>query len=72
MSSASDSGMVKMMGVVLAAIVILGVGAAVASRMLAANDSAANDSFLRNALVERISPAGGVRTSADDLPASGC
>ena len=72
MSSASDSGMVKMMGVVVAAIVILALGAGIVARILGGGESevAARDSFMRNALVERISPAGGVRTSADDLPAA--
>ncbi len=70
MSSASDSGMVRMMGVVVAAIVILAFGAGIVARMLGGDESAtaAGDSIMRNALIERISPAGGVRTSLDDVP----
>jgi len=67
MSSASDSGMVKMMAVVVFAIVVLGFGAAFAARMLASDDNSASGTFLRNALIERISPAGGVRTSAEEI-----
>ena len=70
MSSASDSGMAKMMCVVAAAIVILAFGAGVVARILGGGESeaAAGDSFMRNALIQRNSPAAGVRTSADDLP----
>ncbi|MFK8076229.1 MAG: cytochrome c5 family protein [Granulosicoccus sp.] len=68
MSGATDSGMVKMMGIVMGALLVLGLMAGFAARMLGVNGDNSNDPIMRNALVQRIQPVGSVRTSADDLP----
>ena len=70
MSGATDSGMVKTMGFVLGALIIFAILCAVAARALSPSDEDPNDPMIRNALIERIKPAGNVRTSADDLPAA--
>lgn len=70
MSGATDSGMVKTMGVVAGALVVLGVIIAIAARTLSSGVDDADDKVLRNALIKRIEPVGAVRTSAEDLPAA--
>ncbi|MGQ7845382.1 c-type cytochrome [Granulosicoccus sp. 3-233] len=71
MSGATDSGMVKTMGVVAGALVVLGIIITFAARMLSAGSEDADDPVLREALINRIGPVATVRTSADDLPAAG-
>ena len=70
MSGATDSGMVRMMGIVMGALLVLALIAGVAARMLGVTGDNSDDPIMRNALVERIQPVGSVRTSADDLPAA--
>ncbi|MFK7893375.1 MAG: cytochrome c5 family protein [Granulosicoccus sp.] len=68
MSGATDSGMVKMMGIVLGVLSVIAVVIAIAARFLSHPVSEHEDAMMRNALVERIKPVASVRTSADDLP----
>ncbi|MFK7856595.1 MAG: cytochrome c5 family protein [Granulosicoccus sp.] len=70
MSGATDSGMVKMMGIVMAALAVFAVLCAIAARMLGADGDNSNDPLMRNALMQRIEPVAAVRTSAEDLPAA--
>ncbi len=70
MSGATDSGMVKMMGWVMGALIVLALLAGLAARMLGVTGDNSDDPIMRNALMERIQPVGNVRTSADDLPAA--
>lgn len=70
MSGATDSGMVKTMGIVMGALLLLAIVCAVAARILSAGSEDPNDSMMRNMLVQRIQPVASVRTSADDLPAA--
>ncbi len=71
MSGATDSGMIKTMGVVVGALVVLGIIITIAARMLGADSEDPDDPLVRNALIKRIEPVAAVRTSADDLPAAG-
>ncbi len=68
MSGATDSGMVKMMGFVIAAVTGIAILCAIAARMLGVGGDNADDPLMRNALMQRIGPEAAVRTSADDLP----
>lgn len=68
MSGATDSGMVKTMGVVMGALLVLALVCGFAARMLGVGGDNSSDPIMRNALMERIQPVGNVRTSADDLP----
>ncbi|MBX2886692.1 MAG: c-type cytochrome [Granulosicoccus sp.] len=70
MSVATDSGMVKTMGIVLGALIVFALICGVAARMLSAGSEDPNDPMVRNALMNRIEPVASVRTSADDLPAA--
>jgi len=71
MSGATDSGMVKMMGLVMLALAIFALLCAAAARMLSGGGGDdTNDPMMRNALMQRIEPVAAVRTSADDLPAA--
>jgi hypothetical protein len=70
MSGATDSGMVKTMGFVLGALIIFAILCAVAARALSPSDEDPNDPMIRNALIERIKPAGNVRTSGLVRPAT--
>lgn len=67
MSGATDSGMMKNMGVIMGAVAVLAILIGLAARMLGVGGSDANDPIMRNALIERIEPVASVRTSADDL-----
>lgn len=71
MSGATDSGMVKTMGLVAGALVVLGIIITIAARLLSSGSEDPDDPLLRNALINRIQPVAAVRTSADDLPAAG-
>lgn len=68
MSGATDSGMVKVMGIVMAALSVFALVCVFAARMLSVEDEGYSDPLKRNALVQRIQPMASVRTSADDLP----
>lgn len=70
MSSATDSGMVKTMGVVMGALALLAVIIVIAARSLSGSADDPNDPVLRQALMNRIGPVGGVRTSVDELPSA--
>jgi cytochrome c5 len=65
-----DRKMVITMGVVVAALLILAVCIGGAARLMGGGETHENDLLMRNALLERIQPVGGVRTSADDMPAA--
>lgn len=71
MSGATDSGMVKTMGLVVGALVVLGVIITIAARALSSGSEDPDDPLMRNALIKRIGPVAAVRTSAEDLPAAG-
>jgi len=62
--TASDSGMYKMMGVVLGAICVLTLFIAITARMLSSGSNDEFDSLLHNAMMQRIAPAATVRTEA--------
>lgn len=66
--SSSDSGMYKVMALVLGAVVLFTLLCMTVAQMLSAGGGDVNDSMMRNALIQRIEPVGKVRTSADDLP----
>lgn len=68
MSGATDSGMVKTMGLVMGALFVLAILCGIAARALGIGGSSADDPIMRNALIKRIEPVAAVRTSADDLP----
>jgi len=70
MSGATDSGMVKIMGIVMACLTVFALVCVFAARMLGVGMSDVDDPMLRNALVQRIQPVAAVRTSADDLVAA--
>ena len=69
MSGATDSGMVKTMGVVMACLAVFAVVCVLAARMLGVGSDDSNDPLKRNALIQRIQPLAAVRTSADELEA---
>lgn len=68
MSGATDSGMVKIMGLVMAALSVFALVCVFAARMLSAVGDDYTDPLKRNALVQRIQPMAAVRTSAEELP----
>ena len=67
MSGATDSGMVKTMGVVMGCVSLLALVCVLAARVLSAGNEDYADTIKRNALIQRIQPHATVRTSADDL-----
>jgi len=67
MSGASDNGMVKTMGIVMACLGVLAVVCVFAARLLSAGNDDYADPIKRNALVQRIQPVAAVRTTAEDL-----
>ena len=69
MSGATDSGMVKTMGVVMACLAVFAVVCVLAARMLGIGSDDSDDPLKRNALIQRIQPVAAVRTSADELDA---
>ncbi len=70
MSGATDSGMVKTMGYVLAALAVLAFACVTAARLLGVGNEDFSDPLKRNALIQRIQPVASVRISTDDLPAA--
>lgn len=70
MSGATDSGMVKTMGVVMAALAVIAIVCVIAARSLSDGDGQMTDPIMRAALMQRIEPTAAVRTSMDDLPAA--
>ena len=71
MSGATDSGMVKVMGIVIGALTVLAVCIMIFARLVGNGAGDPNDPLLRDALSDRIGPVATVRISADDLPAGG-
>ena len=71
MSGASDSGMVKIMGIVIGCLAVIAVLCVLAARLLSSGSDDYDDAMKRNALVQRLQPIAAVRTSADDLPGAG-
>jgi len=67
MSGATDSGMVKTMGIVMAAVAVIAVVCVLAARLLGGGTDDLNDPLMRDALMNRIQPIAAVRTSADEL-----
>ena len=67
MSGATDGGMVKTMGVVMACLGVLAVVCVLAARMLGLGSEDYTDPMKRNALIQRIQPMAAVRTSAEGL-----
>lgn len=71
MSGATDSGMMKTMGMVMGALALLAVVCITAARLLGLGGESTDDPIMRKMLLERIGPVGSVRTSADELPGGG-
>ncbi len=69
MSGATDSGMVKTMGIVMACLAVLAVVCVLAARLLGIGVTDFDDPVQRGALLQRIQPIAAVRTSADEMPA---
>jgi len=65
--SASDSGMYKMMLVVLGAICLLTLFIIMTARSLSSGSNDEFDPLMHNAMMERIAPAGQVRTEAEPV-----
>lgn len=65
-----DSGMYKMMALVLGALVIFTLTVMILARILGSQDDDPTDALMQNALVERISPVGQVRTVPEDPSAA--
>lgn len=63
-----DSGMYKVMAIVITALFVLALCIGGAANLIGGGNTNKNDTLMRNALVQRIQPVGGVRTSADSLP----
>lgn len=66
MSGATDSGMVKTMGMVAGAVTLLAIVCIIAARLLGVGSDDSSDPLKRNALIQRIAPVASVRTSLDD------
>ncbi len=60
----SDSGMYKMMGIVVIALVLFTLICMFMARILGEHTADPTDPVMRNALMERISPVGKIRTTA--------
>lgn len=71
MSGATDSGMVKTMGIVVGSLTVLLIIIVVTAQMLGNHPDDPDDPLMRDALASRIGPVATVRISADDLPAGG-
>jgi len=71
MSGATDSGMVKIMGIVMGCLTVFALVCVFAARLLGIGDDDSSDTMMRNALIQRIQPVAAVRTSADDLVVAG-
>lgn len=69
MSGATDSGMVKTMGIVMACLAVLAVVCVLAARLLGIGSTDFDDPVQRSALLQRIQPIAAVRTSVDEMPA---
>jgi len=67
MSGATDNGMVKTMGIVMACLGVLAVVCVFAARLLSGGNADFADPIKRDALVQRIQPVAAVRTSADEV-----
>jgi len=60
----SDSGMYKMMGLVVIALTLFTLFCMLMARILGGHTADPNDPVMRNALIERIEPVGQIRTAA--------
>lgn len=60
----TDSGMHKMMGIVVIILTVFTLTVMLMARLLGGHSSDPTDQLMRNALVERIAPVGQVRTAA--------
>ena len=60
--------MVKVMGIVIAALLVLSLVIGGAARLLGGEPTIAGDALMRKALLDRIQPLGAVRTSEEDMP----
>jgi len=60
----SDSGMYKMMGMVVIALILFTLFCMLMARILGGHTADPTDQVMRNALIERIEPVGQIRTAA--------
>lgn len=64
--TSADSGMVRVMGMVGVALLLLAICIGLTANILGGDeDGASDDAVMRNALIQRIEPVGRVRTTAD-------
>ncbi len=63
-----DRNMAMVMVIVILSLLVLALCIGGAARLLGGVETHENDTLMRNALLQRIQPVGGVRTSADELP----
>lgn len=71
-SMTGDSGMVRVMGMVVVSLLGIAVSIGLTANIIGTNaEDDPHDPLIRNALVQRLEPIGQVRTSAADLPATG-
>jgi len=70
--TAADAGMVRVMGIVGIALLLLAISIGLTANILGGggDDHVEGDALMRNALVQRIEPVGRVRTTADEPPAA--
>ena len=69
-SNSGDAGMYRMMTIVVGALVIFTLTVMIMARILGSHEPDPTDTLMQNALVERISPVGQVRTVAEDSSAA--
>jgi cytochrome c5 len=69
-SNSGDAGMYRMMTIVMGALVIFTLTVMIMARILGSHEPDPTDTLMQNALVERISPVGQVRTVAEDSSAA--
>ncbi len=67
--TANDSGMIRMMIIVMAALCLFTILCITIARFLGIADGDGGDPLMRNALIERIKPVGAVRTVLEEAPA---
>jgi len=69
--TANDSGMVRMMIIVMGALTVFTLLCITIARLIGIGPEDTTDPLMRNALLERIKPAGEVRTVLEAAPAGG-
>jgi|GEM_PF-138214 len=68
--TSADAGMVRVMGIVGLALLLLAISIGLTANILGGGDEdVEGDALLRNAMIQRVEPVGRVRTSTDELPA---